>query len=328
MNILVIGGLYENNPEIKEKTSKFIKKLSKQIVKNGHTLLNACLTEFDAELAKHATKELKKRDERPRDRIIGYIIDGMEPIHTHGKIRHSELKDWNLGGPDLKIPEPVELADVVIAVCGFDGTQKAANWARIANKPLLPLVKFGGAAKAIYAEERKKYDNSGSHHISLDDFENLAETSVSDEELAADVINIAERIKVSNDAFVIMSFTDDPALIDAYQTFKDVCSEFDPPYDCKRMDEITDNKRITPAMFANIKNSAFVIVELSMERPNVYYEMGYADALDKPMIATAKEGTKIHFDAKDVPIIFWNSQKQLKEDLRLRIQQIASKQGR
>ena len=65
-----------------------------------------------------------------------------------------------------------------------------------------------------------------------------------------------------------------------------------------------------------------------MERPNVYYEMGYADALDKPMIATAKEGTNIHFDAKDVPIIFWNSQKQLKEDLRLRIQQIASKQGR
>ncbi len=81
-------------------------------------------------------------------------------------------------------------------------------------------------------------------------------------------------------------------------------------------------------MFSNIKYSAFVIVDLSMARPNVYYEMGYADALDTPIIATAKEGTEIHFNVKDVPIIFWNSQTQLKKDLQLRIEQIASKQGR
>lgn len=328
MNILVIGGFNDDNPESKKKTLKFVKKLSKQIVNNGHTLLNACRTEFDAVLAENAAKELKNIGQKPKDKILGYIIDGEEPSHTYGKIRNSELKDWNLGGPSLRVPEPIENADVVIAVCGFEGTQTAANWARIAKKPLLPVVKFEGAAKAIYKEERKEYENSGDNNISLDDFEDLAETTVSDDELALSVINLAERINVSNDAFVIMSFTDDPALTDAYQSFKDVCSQFDPPYDCKRMDEITDNKRITPAMFSSIKNSAFVIVELSMERPNVYYEMGYADALDKPIVATAKEGTIIHFDAKDVPIIFWNSQTQLKKDLQQRIQQIASKQGR
>jgi len=326
MKILVIGGFNDDNSESKEKTLKFVEKLSEQIVNKGHTLLNACRTEFDAVLAQNAAEKLIKNDESPKDKILGYIIDGEKPSHNFGKIRNSELKDWNLSGPNLRIPEPIENADVVIAVCGFNGTQTAANWARIANKPLLPLVKFEGAAKAIYKEERKKYENIGGNNISLDDFEDLAETTVSDDELALTVINLAERINVSKDAFVIMSFTDDPALIDAYQSFKEVCTQFN--YDCKRMDEITDNKRITPAMFSSIKNSAFVIVELSMERPNVYYEMGYADALDKPMIALAKEGTTIHFDAKDVPIIFWNSQTQLKKDLHARIEQIASKQGR
>lgn len=328
MKILVIGGFNDDNSESKGKTLKFVEELSKQIVNNGHTLLNACRTEFDAVLAENAAKELIKSQEEPKDKILGYIIDGEEPSHRYGKIRNSELKNWNLEGYNLRIPEPIENADVVIAVCGFEGTQKAANWARISNKPLLPVVKFEGAAKSIYKEERKKYEGSGNNNISLDDFEDLSETTISDNELALSVINLAERINVSNDAFVIMSFTDDPALTDAYESFKEVCSQFKPPYDCKRMDEITDNKRITPAMFSRIKNSAFVIVELSMERPNVYYEMGYADALDKPIIAVAKEGTTIHFDAKDVPIIFWNSQTQLKRDLQQRIQQIASKQGR
>ena len=51
MKILVIGGFNDDNPESKEKTLKFVEKLSKQIVNNGHTLLNACRTEFDAVLA-------------------------------------------------------------------------------------------------------------------------------------------------------------------------------------------------------------------------------------------------------------------------------------
>ncbi|GAB3011863.1 hypothetical protein GCM10027284_34090 [Cyclobacterium sediminis] len=328
MKILVIGGFNDNNLESKEKALNFVEKLSEQIVINGHTLLNACRTEFDAVLARNAAERLVKNNVDPKDKILGYIIDGEEPSHNSGKIRNSELRDWNLSSPNLRIPEPIENADVVIAVCGFNGTQTAANWARIANKPLLPLVKFGGAAKAIYKEERKKYENLGGNNITLDDFEDLAEATISDEELALSVINLAERINVSNNVFVVMSFNTDPSLIDAYQSFKDVCSQFNPPYNCMRMDEITDTKRITPTMFSSIKNSAFVIVELSMERPNIYYEMGFADALDKPLIALAKEGTKIHFDAKDVPIIFWNSQTQLKKDLHARIQEIASKQGR
>lgn len=328
MKILVIGGLFDDKPELREATIKFTKILGEEIIKGGHTLINSCMTEFDAILAESAFNALKTEEDSSIERVIGYIIDGKKPSHQFGKIRNSELKNWELGGPSLIIPEPIDTADAVIIVSGFEGTEKAANWARIANKPILPIVKFEGAAKSIYWEERYNFINSTSKNLTLDEFEDLAQTSFSDEELAQSVLNLAERINTSKSVFVIMSFSEDPSLIDAYESFKDVCSKFKPVYNCLRMDEITDIKRITPEMFNGIKNSAFVIVDLTMERPNVYYELGYADALDKHIIVTAKEGTVIHFDAKDFPIIFWNSQTNLKKDLTIRINQIASKQGR
>lgn len=328
MKILVIGGFNEDKVELMEKTKSFTKVLGKEIISQGHTLINACMTEFDSVLAESALTALEDEENSSLDRVVGYIIDGMTPSHSFGKIRNSELKDWELGGPSLRIPEPIDNADVVIIVCGFDGAQRAANWARIANKPILPIVKFEGAAKLIYSEERSNFLSSNVKNISLDEFEDLAQVSITDEELAQSVLNLAERINISKNVFAIMSFTDDPGLEDAYESFKDVCNKFVPSYNCMRMDEITDIKRITPEMFNSIKNSAFVIVDLTMERPNVYYELGYADALDKEIIVTAKEGTTIHFDAKDFPIIFWNSQTKLKRELTLRINQIALKQGR
>ncbi len=328
MKILVIGGLNEDQPELMDKTVKFTKILGQEIIKQGHTLVNACMTEFDAVLAKSAYETLSAQEKSSNNRIVGYIIDGRQPSHNYGKIRNSELKNWELGQPKLSIPEPIEIADVVITVCGFHGTQRAANWARIANKPLLPIVKFEGASKMIYREERKNFDLSGKKNISKDEFEDLSQTAIADIDLVKTVLNLAERINVSKNAFVIMSFKEDPSLEDAYESFKEVCSRFSPKYQCQRMDEITDINRITPEMFNNIKNSAFVIVDLTFERPNVYYELGYADALEKPIVVTAKEGTKIHFDAKDFPILFWNSQTNLKKELEKRIKQIAMKQGR
>jgi hypothetical protein len=45
---------------------------------------------------------------------------------------------------------------------------------------------------------------------------------------------------------------------------------------------------------------------------------------------TAKEGTPLPFDVKDIPVVFWDNQKTLKEQLRKRIKAIArqSKVGR
>ena len=151
---------------------------------------------------------------------------------------------------------------------------------------------------------------------------------MTDLKLSQCAISLAERVKTSSTVFVVMSFKDKPDLKDMYASFKAVCGSYKPPYNCYNMVEKRDIKRIFPEILKSIERSAFVIVDLSEGRPNVYYELGYAEALDKPLVITARKGSEIHFDAKDLPIIFWESQEELKAQLKLKIDEIAEGHGR
>jgi hypothetical protein len=66
----------------------------------------------------------------------------------------------------------------------------------------------------------------------------------------------------------------------------------------------------------------FVIVDLTNERPNVFFEAGYAHGLGKIPIYVARDGTSIHFDVKDYPVIFFKNMKELREGVSRRISAI------
>jgi nucleoside 2-deoxyribosyltransferase len=88
-----------------------------------------------------------------------------------------------------------------------------------------------------------------------------------------------------------------------------------------------------PRIENGIRKSAFVIADLSiadlsMPSPNVYYEVGYAKALGKDVILTAKKGTPLPFDVGDIPTIFWATQKELREGLRKCLAGLVGKYGR
>ena len=63
-------------------------------------------------------------------------------------------------------------------------------------------------------------------------------------------------------------------------------------------------QRIVPTVLASIRRAAFIIADLSEPRPNIYYELGYAQALGRSIITTACEGTELPFDIFDVPTFF------------------------
>jgi hypothetical protein len=65
------------------------------------------------------------------------------------------------------------------------------------------------------------------------------------------------------------------------------------------------------------------MVDLSEPMPNIYYELGFAQGLCKPVIITAHRGTPLPFDVADVPTIFREGQKQLKDRLREKLTIIA-----
>lgn len=112
-----------------------------------------------------------------------------------------------------------------------------------------------------------------------------------------------------------------------YASCKEVCKEFD--FDpAERTDESLSLERIVPRIEKGIQESAFVIADVSEASPNVFYEVGYARGLGKPVLMTAKRGTARAFDVADIPTIDWDDQQELKEGLRRSIAGIKMKFGR
>jgi nucleoside 2-deoxyribosyltransferase len=143
---------------------------------------------------------------------------------------------------------------------------------------------------------------------------------------ASKIVALAERLASSNTVCVVMSYSGRADLEDAYESFQAVCDGF--KYKCERVDNTNTVDRIVPRIHEKIEQAAFVIVDVSELRTNVFYELGFAQGLRKPIIITAKVGTELPFDVKDLPTIFWEGQKKLKEDLRAKIVLIAETQGR
>ncbi|KAA0207207.1 MAG: hypothetical protein EDM71_08005 [Proteobacteria bacterium] len=91
----------------------------------------------------------------------------------------------------------------------------------------------------------------------------------------------------------------------------------------ERIDEPHSNERITDRILESIRKAEYVIVDLTGSRPNVFYEAGYAQGLRKTPIYIAREGTRLEFDLKDYPVIFFKSMKELKDLLERRLRGLA-----
>ena len=103
-----------------------------------------------------------------------------------------------------------------------------------------------------------------------------------------------------------MSYADRPDLKDAYGTFRRVCEKLG--YACDRITEKNAATRILPEILERIRRAAFIIVDLTDLRPNVFYELGYADGFGGKVIVTAKKEQRLPFDVKDIPTILWDAQ--------------------
>lgn len=85
-----------------------------------------------------------------------------------------------------------------------------------------------------------------------------------------------------------------------------------------RIDEIQDSGKITDQVLKNIAESKYVLADLSGERPNCYYETGFAHALGKRLILTIKRTDTIHFDLAAYRFIQWDTEAELRKSLRKR----------
>jgi hypothetical protein len=127
-----------------------------------------------------------------------------------------------------------------------------------------------------------------------------------------------EGSQTTNIAFIMMSISaTDPTLEDSLNAIKRATTQHG--IEAVRVDEIEHSKKITDVILEQLRRARFLVCDISTERPNVYYELGFAHGIGKEVILVAREGTTLHFDIKDYNVIFYKSYSDLESRVAKRI---------
>jgi len=319
---IYVGGSLRDVPRDPDLCRKFVAALGTAIARQGHVLLTGCRSSLDQEIASAAQEWLAGNAGNPKERIISFCLESDKPVHSVGTLRRSALSDWGMNHSDLVIPEQIDQADATIFVAGGEGTFWAKNWAHFARKLVLGIPRFGGAGQKIYATERTHLSKIKS--VEAGDYETLNVITDDMAEYASQVVRLAERLVLPRNVFTIMSFKKE--FVDVFDSCKDACQKY--RFEAERTDESASSEPILPRILNGIRNSAFVIADVSELSTNVFYEVGFAKGLGKEVILIAKKGTELPFDLKDLPTLFWETQRDLKKGLEERIEGVVGRYSR
>ena len=118
-----------------------------------------------------------------------------------------------------------------------------------------------------------------------------------------------------NFVFIAMAMDpNEPTIPDIHNTIKRTCNEMGMV--AQRVDErFEGGVLITPKMLNHIRTAEVVIADLTFEKPNVYYEVGYAHACNKKVILTIREGHNVHFDLRGYETIYYKNFSELEKKL-------------
>jgi hypothetical protein len=107
--------------------------------------------------------------------------------------------------------------------------------------------------------------------------------------------------------FVLTPFH--PRFTNDYNAIRQIC--LDAGFKCYRGDETFFKSDIFPEMLKHIVKANLIIANLNGKNPNVLYELGIAQALDKPVILIAKTPENLPVDIKSKRFLIYSDQKDL-----------------
>jgi nucleoside 2-deoxyribosyltransferase len=93
------------------------------------------------------------------------------------------------------------------------------------------------------------------------------------------------------------------------------------------IDEVEHTNFIPLEIQAKIKNSGYMIADLTTQNHGAYFEAGYAMGLNIPVIWCCKEDekTKLHFDIRQYNNILWQNEEDLYIRLKKRLEAVIEK---
>ena len=104
-------------------------------------------------------------------------------------------------------------------------------------------------------------------------------------------------VVVPNYVFLMMAF--DQEMDEVHQAIIQAPRLSSNPYiHIQRIDSVPGDYDIYEEIISCINKSDFLIADLTLGRPNVYFELGYARGIGREVLTLAREGTNLHFDIR------------------------------
>jgi hypothetical protein len=315
MRIFVTGGFSRSKPG----DEASVRTLGRAVASAGHTLLQGYFNAFDRSIAEAAFEVAKESKHFPDPRLAvqSFITEGQDsPEHVPWLVRRLPVRDWDPAQENWTLPEPIQCCDVAIIMGGGPKTLRAANLCRLARKPIVPITALKGAAVEVFATELARFLEFYEGRVSRDQYSLLDTQNPGDfATITNEAVQLAAQLAIGNFVFIVMAFREESE--DAFTAIKEVCKERG--LKCSRTDQDPTTSRVYQRIVSEIRRATFVIADVTVGTLNVYYELGYAEALGKPVIVIAKEGTDLPFDTRDIPTTLYRNQTRLKAMLGERI---------
>lgn len=105
-------------------------------------------------------------------------------------------------------------------------------------------------------------------------------------------------------AFIVMQFSDEYNKLYS-EVIKPICEEFG--LVCERADEFYTSTPIIADIINSLVESSIIIAEISPDNPNIYYELGYAHAINKPtiLLCDRDKRARLPFDISGFRTLFY-----------------------
>ena len=205
-------------------------------------------------------------------------------------------------------------ADVVLLSGGGRGTSQYPNLAKCNNKFVIPLPIGKGPIEKLYSEFINRFENSCVGHEVI----SLGDQSATPDEVADAYISVINAVlnKQINQAqaFLAMPFVKEfEERDDAEDVLFRVCKDMN--IDLVVAKDTDGQSSLIAEILEGIENTSFLVAYLDENRPNVYFESGYAKGLGKPVIFCHKSSRMTSFDTNNFENIHWNSFRDLETKL-------------
>lgn len=222
----------------------------------------------------------KENGLNPSDKILTIKpIESTHPEHNFGKQETSLKKTSALRRFDL-----VARADAIITIEGDIGSMNILELGLSLGKPIFPCYCTGGSSEIIW--NNYEYDILEIYDLKKDSglYQKLTGNEKNAKELAKCIVSLLKRV-LRPVCFVAMPYTEVMNTVYTNCLEKAISAAGLIPI---RADKLTNPENIISDMHAAISRAKIIIADITEINPNVYFEIGYAYALNKAVYLISK----------------------------------------